>query len=510
MSRLNIKKIAALATAAAVAAQFTACGENTTWGAEANGERIPAGVFIYYLESAYYDARSKITEENPDLTASGADFNIFDYTVEGSSASSWIVNEATRAMKEYAAVEAKFNEYSLTLSSDTVDAVKLYCDQLWDYGGEYYTEMGISQKSYQQIFLNGEKRDMLFETLYFEGGDYGVSDDEAKSYLDENYVMINYIEMELKDGEGNLLKSDGKAERRAMAEDYIERYKNGEDFDTLNAEYVTYYRQLQDEAAAKAAEAAAEEDESDKLSEEGGLITAEVDGSEANASGVSDEDESDETDEDEESEEAEEENGEEDEQDESEEDEEPAEDAEAEVSDEDEDVSAEESGTDEEEDSEADEDEASDETDSEEESDSEESGSEEDHEENTEDETAENNETDENTVTYDEALLSSVPSNKKVVDKDTVSPAAEVTEAAFDMAKGDIQIVESADGEHYYVVLKMDILETDEYFDTVKGSLLYEMRSDDYAALITQWTESQSFRMNSEAYERYSPEKIFA
>ena len=68
------------------------------------------------------------------------------------------------------------------------------------------------------------------------------------------------------------------------------------------------------------------------------------------------------------------------------------------------------------------------------------------------------------------------------------------------MQKGDIQIIESSDSEKYYIVLKMDVLETDEYFLSAKDSLLYEMKSEDFDALITQWTEAQNVVKNQDAY----------
>ena len=77
------------------------------------------------------------------------------------------------------------------------------------------------------------------------------------------------------------------------------------------------------------------------------------------------------------------------------------------------------------------------------------------------------------------------------------------------MQKGDIQIIESSDSETYYIVLKMDVLETDEYFLSAKDSLLYEMKSEDFDTLITQWTEAQNVVKNQDAYKRYDPKKLF-
>lgn len=452
MARFNIKKITAVAAAAAVMSSMTACGENTTWGATIDGSDIPAGIFIYYLQSAYYSAQSKLNEENSassDAIASADGTTttaaVFSSQIDGKDAKTWIYDEATKSMQEYAAIEAKFTELGLTITADEKDAAKVYCDQTWDYAGEYYTKMGISEKSFTSLYLNSQKRDKVFKTIYSEGGEYAVSDDEIKTYLDENYAMINYIAMELKDGSGNLLKSDGKAEIMSMAESYVERYKNGEDFDALNAEYTAYYDNLKAEA-----EAAADEAETE-------TSTAEVTPSDAEAALEDNADEITDS-------------------------AETAEDA-TEVSTEDT-AEADDTADTAEETAEAD---------------------------ITTEEAAETTETSAD-ASAEETTDSGeqISSNKTVIEKSGTTPDSAVVSKVFDeMQKGDIQIIESSDSETYYIVLKMDVLETDEYFLSAKDSLLYEMKSEDFDALITQWTEAQNVVKNQDAYKRYDPKKLF-
>lgn len=458
MARFNIKKITAVAAAAAVMSSMTACGENTTWGATIDGSDIPAGIFIYYLQSAYYSAQSKLNEENSassDAIASADGTTttaaVFSSQIDGKDAKTWIYDEATKSMQEYAAIEAKFTELGLTITADEKDAAKVYCDQMWDYAGEYYTKMGISEKSYTSIYLNSQKRDKVFKTIYSEGGEYAVSDDEIKTYLDENYAMINYIAMELKDGSGNLLKSDGKAEMMSMAESYVERYKNGEDFDALNAEYTAYYDNLKATAAEEAANAAADEAETE-------TSTAEVTPSDAEAALEDNADEI--TDSSETAEDAT---------------EAPTEDT----------AEAEETADTAEETAEADS--------------------------TTTEEAAETTETSADASAEETSDSGEqISSNKTVIEKSGTTPDSAVVSKVFDeMQKGDIQIIESSDSETYYIVLKMDVLETDEYFLSAKDSLLYEMKSEDFDALITQWTEAQNVVKNQDAYKRYDPKKLF-
>lgn len=460
MTKLNIKKIAALGCAAAMVSSLTACGEKTTWGAVIDGVQIPAGVFIYYLDTANYEAQQKLNEQtdtSADLSPEGAaaqssetvTLPLYSSQIDGVDSKQWIYDRATELMQEYAAVEAKFDEYGLTLSDDDKQSAQVYLDQIWDYAGDYYTSMGVSENSYKSIFLNSSKKQKLFETIYSEGGERAVSDDEIKTYLDENYALINYIDVELKDGEGNLLKSDGKAERMEMLNSYIERYNNGEDFDELNAEYVTYYENLKKAAEeAAAAEEVANADET--AAENTAETTAEVSQSPAEAALPSD-------------------------------DEEVTEDnAETEAL-------AETTAPAETE--------ASEDTTAPDEAVSE-----------TETSAAETTAADAQTT-----QVGTVESNMTVIEKaDRTVPCADVANKVFDeMNKGDIQIIETADGEHYYLVVKLDILEDDEYFTTARASLLSEMKSDDFDGMVSEWTAAQTVEKNADSYKRYDPEKMF-
>ena len=454
MTKLNIKKIAALGCAAAMLGSLTACGEKTTWGAVIDGVQIPAGVFIYYLDTANYEAQQKLgeqTDTSADLSPEGAaaqssetvTLPLYSSQIDGVDSKQWIYDRATELMQDYAAVEAKFDEYGLTLSDDDKQSAQVYLDQIWDYAGDYYTSMGVSENSYKSIFLNSSKKQKLFETIYSEGGERAVSDDEIKTYLDENYALINYIDVELKDGEGNLLKSDGKAERMEMLNSYIERYNNGEDFDELNAEYVTYYENLK--KAAEEAAAAAEE-AANANTDDAAETTAEVSQSNAEAALSSDDEEVTDSEETSETE------------------------APAET-------------------------EASEETTAPDEAVSE-----------TETSAAETTAADAQTT-----QVGTVESNMTVIEKaDQTVPCADVANKVFDeMNKGDIQIIETADGEHYYLVVKLDILEDDEYFTTARASLLSEMKSDDFDGMISEWISAQTVEKNADSYKRYDPEKMF-
>ena len=266
-----LKKVSSVALCAAMTLSLASCSSNlggadTSYGAEIDGYKVPAGVFIAMQLNAYYDAMNYVepTEETADETAetTAAETEasteaaeettttpFTDKVIEGKSVEEWINDEATKSMQEYVAVENKFDELGLSFQNNEKEKATVYLDSLWEYYGSMYEDMGISENSELLISLNSTKKSMIFDYYYGVGGEKEVSEEEVKNYLTENNSRINYIKMELKDGEGNLLKSDGKAEIMEMAEGYVDRIKNGEDMNTVGNEYKKYYDALVEAAA---------------------------------------------------------------------------------------------------------------------------------------------------------------------------------------------------------------------------------------------------------------------
>ncbi|MGN0697094.1 MAG: hypothetical protein ACI4J5_10055 [Oscillospiraceae bacterium] len=448
LNKSKCRKITALLAAAAMTVSLAGCGEDTIYIGTAQDKDIPSGLYIYYLMNAYYSAQSYMTDTDTD---------VFAITIEEQPARDWMISTAKNDLMEYLAVEQKFEEYGLELTEDETDAAKINIDSMWEYYGSVYEDYGIAESSFLKAYENSLKADKLFDAVYGENGEREVPDKDIMSYMTENYALINYISMNLVDGEGNLLKSDGKAERMEMAKDYVERAKNGEDFDSLNFEYLAYVDKLTAEAEAAAAAAAAETESGTSSNE---MIIVPSDAEE-----MAPEEETGEVTS------------------------EPSEETDAESAEETSDETAGETAA---------------ETTVTEEETSEETtalwaG----------EEIAEETESDVLELIADEEVETSYASNKQVITKDSEYPAAIVCEKVFsDMDAGDVTIIESEDGEYYYVVEKGDLLEDSAYFDSARESLLYEMREDDFEALKKEWVDSVNFTFNDKAVERYVPEKF--
>lgn len=257
------KKISSCLLCSAIALSLAACsnnlvGDDISYAAVIDGAKIPAGVFISkqmdaYYEAMYYvdpaDTAAETTTASTDAAETTATTAFTDKVIEGKAVRDWINDKATEGIREYAAIESKFDELGLSFRDNEKEKVTIYMDSMWEAYGKYYEELGVSENSQILISLNSQKQSLLFQHYYGEGGEKEIPESDVKAYLTDNNARINYIKMELKDGEGNLLKSEGKAEIMEMAKDYVERAKNGEDFNALLKEYNDYYEGLKQAAA---------------------------------------------------------------------------------------------------------------------------------------------------------------------------------------------------------------------------------------------------------------------
>lgn len=257
------KKISSCLLCSALAISLAACnnnlvGDDISYAAVIDGAKIPAGVFISkqmdaYYEAMYYidpaDTAAETTTASTDAAETTATTAFTDKVIEGKAVRDWINDKATEEICKYAAVESKFDELGLTFMDNEKEKVTIYMDSMWEAYGKYYEELGVSENSQILINLNSQKESLLFKYFYGEGGEKEIPESDIKAYLTDNNARINYIKMELKDGEGNLLKSDGKAEIMEMAKDYVQRAQDGEDFNALLKEYNDYYEGLKNAAA---------------------------------------------------------------------------------------------------------------------------------------------------------------------------------------------------------------------------------------------------------------------
>lgn len=240
--KLFKRALAGFLTACTVLTTCTACGENTTTAMTIDGIDIPAGVYIYYIVNAYSDAMNTMSEDGADFSECKETKDIKkimkNADIDGIHADEWIKNKAIGYCQTYAAVKKDFKEKKIALTGEEIAQVDEAAIKAFEYYGDFFEESGISEESAKSVLSLNMEEQKLWDYYYGEGGELDIPEQELYDYYVDNHLRIKYLEMPLKDGEGNLLKSDGKSEIEKMAQDYLDRLaKKAGDEKELNAEF---------------------------------------------------------------------------------------------------------------------------------------------------------------------------------------------------------------------------------------------------------------------------------
>ena len=265
--KLGFKKIAAALTAAAAAVSMCGCMDNGKI-MTVDGMEINNGVYLYYQQSAYSDAQSKIKaaqQEELDKLAdeiindtssessseslsssssssSSSTLNYFSTSVDGKSTSQWVKDETLRLVKQFVGVQRLCEQKGISLDQTEKDEISSQVKSVWedsslyiqyffgvDTAGQYYESNGISRESYTQINTAAKLKDKLFTKLYDKDGETPVSDEELNNFTKENYACAVILSLLYEDADGNELTSD--SDKKAvddLAEQYAKRISNGE------------------------------------------------------------------------------------------------------------------------------------------------------------------------------------------------------------------------------------------------------------------------------------------
>ncbi|MDD6279083.1 MAG: hypothetical protein ACI4JE_03145 [Ruminococcus sp.] len=259
----KFSKFAAAATAFSLAATMASCsapaiGSGSADAVTIDGQKVPAGVFIYYTISAYYEAANLLYEQNgavPELD------DVKNSQIDNTDASEWIQNKATTYCSMYVAVEREFNKIGDNISISDEDLAEV--DEMLEQYAEQpiYTENGVSEESLKKVLMCEKKNTAIFDYYYGFEGEKGCSEDELKEYFDENFARVKYIKLSTNDSEGNALDEDDKHELEQKAEEYAKEINSESGtlnkmfkVDELQDDYNEYVEEKKAEASAESGE----------------------------------------------------------------------------------------------------------------------------------------------------------------------------------------------------------------------------------------------------------------
>lgn len=217
--------------------------------------QVSAGVYLCALIQADGEGRNTIdtlkakeeTAEETDTSSSVAAVTEVDYykeKIDDTDFTTWVKNRALQLVTEYAAYTALFNEKGLKLSETEISEINSLVDTYWNsYGySEIYEPNGVSLESYKEFFTYPYRINSYFMSLYGEGGEREIAEDDINKTISENFTIAKVLSISYTttDEDGNKvdLSEDEIAEAKKRIKSYATRLEAGENFYDVYCEEV--------------------------------------------------------------------------------------------------------------------------------------------------------------------------------------------------------------------------------------------------------------------------------
>ena len=213
----NFTKILCVVLALVVALAAASCSLTKQYSYKTDDVELPIGVYIYYLQSAYYDAQELAQKSDKydseaktyDGEKSFLKMEITDEDGNTAVAEDWIKTRAEKYMNEAVAVYYEYNKLGCTMDEASIAESRSAYKDYWDNGYEYYgnTQPALSETyeplgiGFDSFFLAvmtiPQMSSVVFEAEYAVDGPSAVSDEELSKYFEENYTSYHYFSADL-------------------------------------------------------------------------------------------------------------------------------------------------------------------------------------------------------------------------------------------------------------------------------------------------------------------------
>lgn len=223
------------------------------WSYQSGDTKLPIGVYIYSMCSAYKSAES-LAQKAASYDSEKSTYNgeksflkieITDDDGNKAVAEDWIKTEADKMMKNILAIDVLFDELGCTLDESYVTNAKEYASNNWNYGegiNEYgsqyaqyltpakdtYEKYGVSEESYFIATSYASiKQSAVFDKLYKKGGSKEVKDSEIENFFLDNYISYSYFSVPLYT---SVNSDDGTSTNTPFSDSEIKKYTEKFDF----------------------------------------------------------------------------------------------------------------------------------------------------------------------------------------------------------------------------------------------------------------------------------------
>lgn len=220
----KLKCSLAVILAISTAALFGSCTVDQSWSYKDDLTTESLGTYIYYNYSAFQKASQKVEDSSGDFLSQ----EITDDDDNKMTAREYIAKEADLGCKNMLNVEKKFKEMGLSLTEEEQKAAETNASSGWMYNKTIMEGYGISEESFTNAYaLVSAKYEKIFKTLYGEGGEKEVSQEELSKYFLDNYTNYSYWSVPLY--ESTTDESTGTSSSTAKSDDDIKKIKDSLD-----------------------------------------------------------------------------------------------------------------------------------------------------------------------------------------------------------------------------------------------------------------------------------------
>ena len=195
---MKVKKIICAALAVVICFMLGAgCAYNPEVVMTVDGVDVPAGLYLFYQQSAVQEAYTKYLEDDKNEYLSAPAFiDNKRIEIEGVPVRDWIDNKTQTLIKDYVFIEKEFDRLDLSFS----DSEKSYNDQITSYQWESLASLmqknGIGYESFELALNNAYKKAALLVSLYEKGGELEIPEEDYVTYFEENYIRLDYMQIQ--------------------------------------------------------------------------------------------------------------------------------------------------------------------------------------------------------------------------------------------------------------------------------------------------------------------------
>ena len=196
---------------------LTGCGEKQfDTVLTVDGQAVPPALYRMYQIQSYLEASSH--------AASLTD------TIDGMSVPEWINDNTKTLLREWRYYGQAFDAAGLSLSAAEEEALEQQIALGWESAGAVYLRNGVDRESYAEFQYSAARMEALFERYCAD-----LTDEEIQRYLDEEFLLIEYVQLPCFDADGELLGEAQRAEVETLAQDALKELAREGDFTALCA-----------------------------------------------------------------------------------------------------------------------------------------------------------------------------------------------------------------------------------------------------------------------------------